>query len=439
MRKHIINLAWKIKGIDVSSRYNILIRRELWSKDQWLNNQNEQFLSLVRHCYENIPFYTDSFNTIGLKPSDIHSIEDIEKIPILTKEMVRNNLHKLVDINLLDKSLVSHTTGSTGKPLSYYGSKERSLAILAGLWRLYDRCGWQPGEQVASIWGFKNHDQSGWKMKLRDYFSGITHLNAWKANDPDFEKWFESIKSKKVSIIMCYGSSGSRFANWMIANNKSYDGIKGVFSTSEKLYEHQKVQIEQAFNCPVYDMYGCGEVIHLACSCKNGKMHLNPDMSIVEEGTLNGDGQTPLIVTGLTNHTMPFLRYQNGDAGSLTDEKCTCGLNTPLMELKVSRLSDVFTFSDGKKYPSLYFVLRLYKEGFDGVELFQFHQDKIDHIFLRIVKNDRFSDCTHDNILQVIDEIKEHINQKAKVSLIYQEYIEQSSTSKHYYAKSDIS
>ena len=138
-------------------------------------------------------------------------------------------------------------------------------------------------------------------------------------------------------------------------------------------------------------MYGCGEAIHLACSCEKGKMHLIPDMSIVEEGPPNIDGQTPLIVTGLINHTMPFLRYQNGDSGSLTDEKCTCGLNTPLMELKVSRLSDVFTFSNGKKYPSLYFVLRLYKKGFDGVELFQFQQDKIDHIFLRIVKNNRFT------------------------------------------------
>ena len=101
-------------------------------------------------------------------------------------------------------------------------------------------------------------------------------------------------------------------------------------------------------------------------------------------------------------------------------------------------MSDVFKFLDGKKYPSLYFVLRLYKKGFDSVELFQFHQDKIDHIFLRIVKNKSFSQETHDNILEIINEIKEHINYQANVELIYQNYIEQSSSSKHYYAKSDI-
>ena len=83
-------------------------------------------------------------------------------------------------------------------------------------------------------------------------------------------------------------------------------------------------------------------------------------------------------------------------------------------------------------------MLRLYKKGFDGVELFQFQQDKIDHIFLRIVKNNRFTNDTHDNILKAMSEIEDHINHTAAVELIYQEYIEQSSTSKHYYAKSDV-
>jgi len=438
MRKFLIVLAWKLKGLNVNKLFVELKQKESWSTKEWREHQNLLFLGFVKYCYEKVPYYKKLFDSINLKLDDIKSIDDIKKIPVLTKDLVRKNTDKLIVKEYFDEKLVSHTSGSTGSPLTFYGSKERSQHIVAGLWRLYARCGWQPGEQVASIWGFKNQDQPGWKMKLRDYFSGITHLNAWKANDPDFEKWFESIKRKKVRIIMCYGSSGSRFANWMIANNKKYKGLKGVFSTSEKLYDFQKAQIELAFNCPVFDMYGCGEAIHLACSCEKSKMHLSPDMSIVEEGSPNIDAQTPLIVTSLINHTMPFLRYQNGDSGSLTDEKCTCGLNTPLMELKVSRLSDVFTFSNGKKYPSLYFVLRLYKKGFDGVELFQFQQDKIDHIFLKIVKNNRFTNDTHDNILKAMSEIENHINNAAVVELIYQEHIEQSSTSKHYYAKSDV-
>ena len=438
MRKFLIILAWRLKGLNVYNLFLKLKEKETYSEQEWKNHQNKLFLDFVEFCYNKSQYYKELFDSINLKLDDIKSIDDIKLIPILTKDIVRNNLDKLVVKENFNKKNIVHTTGSTGSPLTYYGSSYRSENIVAGLWRYYARCGWVPGDQVASIWGFKNHNNSGLKSKLRDYFSGITHFNAWKANDSDFQNWFDSIKEKNVRIIMCYGSSGSRFANWLLTNNKTYKGLKGVFSTSEKLYDYQKKIMEDAFLCPVFDMYGCGEVTHLACSCKKGNMHLNPDMSIVEEGELNENQQTPLIVTGFSNLTIPFLRYQNGDSGFLSDKKCDCGINTPLMELKVSRLSDVFKFSDGKKYPSLYFVLRLYKKGFDGVELFQFHQDKIDHIFLRIVKNKRFSQETHDNILEIINEIKEHINYKANVELIYQNYIEQSSSSKHYYAKSDI-
>lgn len=437
MRKYLIIFAWKLKGLDVNNLFLKLQKKESWSKQQWQDHQNRLFLDFVEFCYNESPYYKELFDTNNLKLKDIKSIEDIALIPILTKDMVRENLDKLMVQKNVNKNFTVHTTGSTGTPLTFFGSKERSEHIVAGLWRLYARCGWKPGEQIATIWGFQKN-MPNWKLRLRDYFSGTTHLNAWKANDSDFEKWFKILKKKNVRIIMCYGSSGSRFANWILENNHKYNGLKGVFSTSEKLYEQQKLLMEEAFNCPIFDMYGCGEAIHLACSCKNGNMHLTTDMSIIEEGPVNDDGQTSLIVTGFTNRTVPFLRYQNGDSGTLSKEQCNCGLNTPLMELKVSRLSDVFRFSDGKKYPSLYFVLRLYKEGFDGVELFQFHQDKIDHIFLRVVKNKKFTNQTHDNLIKAIAEICIHINHKAIVELSYDDHIEQSSTSKHYYAKSDI-
>ncbi|MDB4713781.1 hypothetical protein OAF14_01525 [Akkermansiaceae bacterium] len=438
MKRYIIILAWKIKGLDVYSLYLKLLKREPWSEKQWKEYQNKRFLEFVRYCYENSAYYKELFDSKNLKLQDIKSLDDIKLIPVLTKEIVRENINKIVVKKGLKKKFIGHTTGSTGVPLTYYGSANRSKSIVAGLWRYYARCGWVPGDQIASIWGFKNKETSSYKEKLRNYFSGITHFNAWEANDADFEDWFETLRKKRIRILVCYGSSGSRFASWMLHNNKKYDGLKGVFSTSERLYEHQKKLMNDAFLCPIFDIYGCGEVTHLACSCRMGKMHLTQDMSIVEVGEPNENQLLPLIVTGFENLSTPFLRYQNGDCGSLSDEKCNCGLNTPLMELTVSRLSDVFKFSDGKKYPSLYFVLRLYKGGFNGIELFQFHQDSINHIFLRIIKNKRFSEVTHNNLLSVIEEISEHINHMAVIEIVYQEHIEQSTSSKHYYARSDV-
>jgi len=270
------------------------------------------------------------------------------------------------------------------------------------------------------LWGFKEgkNVNKSWKQNLKERFSGATYLSAWKANDENFENWYKLIKRNKSTIIVCYASTGSRFAKWLLDNNLKLPKIKGVYCTSEKLYDYQKKMIMEALDCQVYNLYGCGEVNHIACT--------------------NENGDTPLILTGFTNRAMPFIRYVNGDAGSLLKDNCDCGLNTPLMDLSVSRLSDVFTFNDGKKYPSLYFILRLYEEGFDGVELFQFYQNTIDHIYLYIVKNEKFNNKTDKRLLDIAKEIESHINYVAKVTIEYKEYIQQSISSKHYYAKSDI-
>ncbi len=415
--------------------------REYWTKDQWQEYQNEQLRIFVEHCYKNVPYYREQFDLIKLSPRDIITVSDLHKIPILTKEVVRQNTDKLLARNYnVQKLTKGHTTGSTGSPLTYYKDKNRIAYLNAGLWRIYSRCGWKPGERIAAIWGFnqKAITTPQWRISIRDFFNGTTRLNAWKANEADFEKWFKLIKKQKVTLIVCYASSGSRFAKWILDNNLFLEGIKGVYCTSEKLYPQQKQQMEEAFRCTVYNLYGCGEVNNIACTCEKGNMHINPDMAIIEFGQSDAIEQSPIIMTGFRNLAMPFLRYVNGDSGFLSQNTCSCGRQSPLLDLNVSRLADVFTFADGKKYPSLYFVLRLYKSGFEGVELFQFHQDTLDHIWLRIVKNAKFNGQTENKLNEIIQEIEGHIGHQAKVELSFVDYIEQSITSKHYYAKSDV-
>ncbi len=433
--------AWKMRGLDVGRLYKELMAREFWSIQEWRVYQNNLLREFIKHCYENVPFYRKRFDLLGLRPEDIQTVDDLVKIPVLAKDEIRANIDKILATNYPKSSLKEgNTTGSTGKPLKFYGNKERSEYIVAGMWRIYSRCGWRPGDRVASIWGFssKHNTMPGWKRWLRDFFSSITHLNAWEANDEDFSRWYKLLKKRKPKVLVCYASSGSRFAQWLIDNNKKLESFKGVYCTSEKLYDNQQKLLERAFNCKVFDLYGCGEAIHIACSCEKGNMHINPDMVVMETGEENEVGAKPAIITGLRNWGMPFLRYMNGDSILLKEGVCECGRQSPMMELQISRLADIFKFGNGKSYPSLYFVLRLYKPGFDGVELFQFHQDKIDHIFLRVVKNSKFGDKTAENLELAATEIEEHIEHQAKVELVYVDYIEQSSSAKHYYAKSDV-
>ncbi|MCH8853182.1 MAG: phenylacetate--CoA ligase family protein, partial [Planctomycetes bacterium] len=418
-----------------------LAARDFWNAQQWRDYQADLLKRFVRHCYDNVPFYRDRFAARSLSPDDIQAPEDLLKLPVLTKEEVREQREGMLATNFPRRKLTrGHTTGSTGVPLTFWGDRTRSEHIVAGLWRSYCRCGWEPGERIASIWGFRDSEKAGpgWKRRARDFFSATTHLDAFDANDAEFATWFRLLKKQKPTVLVCYASSGSRFARWLIHRRETLPCIKGVFCTSERLYEYQSNLLAEAFQCKVFDLYGGAEAIHIACTCDSAAMHINPDMAVVENGEANEHGQRPLIVTGLRNWAMPFLRYANGDSACLTDGVCPCGRQSPLMELQITRLSDVFRFGDGKEYPSLYFVLRLYRAGFDGVELFQYHQDRPDHIYLRIVKNSDFTEETQARLHAVKEEIESHIGHQARLEIEYVAHIAHSSSGKHSYACSDV-
>lgn len=441
IRKLILTLLWKFKRIPTSNVFEEMYAREHFSKMEWDSYQNEQLHSLILHCYKNVPYYKELFDSLQIKPNDIQSKEDLVKIPILTKEIVRKNVDKLIATNI-PKSSIKHanTSGSTGTPLKIFYGKNRTAYLTASIWRILSRSGWKPVEQVVYIWGFDAKSGIVNKLinKFREFVSGSIYLSAWNANEADFKLWFNEITKSNAKVIVCYASAGSRFAQWMLDNNLTIEGIKGVYCSSEKLYDAQKEVIEKAFNTLVYNFYGCREINGVACTCKNNVMHIYPDVAIVEEGEPNSNGDKPLILTGLRNLTMPLIRYENGDCGSIDNSVCDCGMGTDSISLDVARLSDVFTFKSGKKFPSLYFILRIYKDGFDGVELFQFHQTKFDLINFYIVKNSKFNNDTELSISRAVEEIYQMINGEASIKVLYTDYIEQSSSSKHYYAKSDI-
>jgi phenylacetate-CoA ligase len=440
-RRTLTVFLWNLKDLKIGEIYDQLMSRELYSAEEWETYQNQQLREFVTHCYDFVPYYTELFDSLKLSPLDIKTKEDLIKIPVLTKDIVRENQDKLLATNISRDLLTrTNTSGSTGQPLTLYSDKQRATYLAAGLWRVYSMCGWKPGERIAYIWGFKEGvvSKNGLKKSIKEFLTGATYFSAWKANEDDFRSWYNTLSGQKITLISCYASSGGRFAQWLLDNNLKLEGIKGVYCTSEKLFDHQKEVMEKAFNAKVYNLYGCGEVNHIACTCYEGMMHINPDMVIVEEGEKNTNGDTPLILTGFRNRAMPFLRYINGDSGALKKGDCKCGRQSMQMNLEVTRLSDVFTFSSGKKYPSLYFILRIYKDGFEGIDLFQFYQDKIDHVYFYIVKNSKFNDATENNLKNVVIEIENHIDNEARVELVYKDYIEQSQSSKHYYAKSDI-
>jgi len=125
-------------------------------KTQWLSPEkldelkNERLKIIIKHVYENVPYYRTIFNEHGLKPNDIQTKE--ESLPILTKGYVRKHFKELIAQKILEKYklilILRYTSGSTGESLDYYLDKDLLALINATVWRYWRWCGLNFGEKI---------------------------------------------------------------------------------------------------------------------------------------------------------------------------------------------------------------------------------------------------------------------------------------------------
>ena len=149
-------------GTNTRQIYNQLLRSQWFSKDKIEEIQTRRMHMLIEHAYKNVPYYHKLFINLGLKPSDIKKMDDLKKIPILTKEIIRNNFEDLKAINYKPKEIVEWSTGgSTGQPLRFVRNSWSVGYHRAAVYRGYSWAGLDYfGDKSVSLFG------SGFDVKL---------------------------------------------------------------------------------------------------------------------------------------------------------------------------------------------------------------------------------------------------------------------------------
>ena len=159
----------------------------------------------------------------------------------------------------------------------------------------------------------------------------------------------------KYKIVFLYGYPQYLYviAKEMIRLGRRDVKMKVVIANAEPLYDYQRKLIEEAFECPVRETWGMSEICASAGECEHGRLHLWPEVGIVEVmengKVLPGNTAGELICTGLMNHDMPLIRYRVGDCGALgEDETCRCGRTLPILKSLDGRTTDMIYLPDGK-------------------------------------------------------------------------------------------
>jgi len=368
-----------------------IARRDAWTPQQFRDYQDRQVREIVGLAAAHVPYYRALFAEGAIDPASIRNVDDLAKLPVLEKHVVRADPVAFVDERLDRRRLmVAHTSGTTGTPLDLYRDVTQESAAfayfdarchaVAGMRRVRNPSVSLGGHLVASP---ERNRPPFWvhNPRWRQLYMSSYHLS------PDYLGFYvEELRRFRGDYIEGYPSSVYAIANYVVANDLAPVPFKACFTTAETLFDHQRQTIERAFASRLYNQYGCGEMTGFAAECAGGSMHLSPEIGFVEvlddDGKPVPAGQTgKLVCTSLINRVQPFLRYAVGDVGSRKAGQCPCGRLLPLLGGIEGRIDAVLITRDGRRIGRLDPVFK----GAKGIAEAQIVQDDYDKFRIRIV------------------------------------------------------
>ena len=397
LRRNIIfPFYWKyIKHSNVLSCYQELREHQWNTLEENQEIQRKKLYKLIKYANQNIPYYKRIIKEYNIQFAEDTIFDDIKRFPILTKEIIRNNFDELYKFR--DNTYYRNTSGgSSGEPVIFYQDSNYFAGNTATKILFDEWAGKEIGEPMVKLWGSLRDilkDGRGFKGYLRQQLSGVTILSSSRMTEKDMYKYVRRINMIKPYLIFGYTNSIDEFACFIRKHHLSIYSPKAIMTSAGVLYPEVRARIEKVFLAPVFNRYGSREVGDIACNCeKSTGLHLIPDIHYVEivddEGREVEVGKPGnIIITLLTNYTMPLIRYKIGDRGILSNKECKCGHGLPLLEKVVGRITGNFknklgNYISGGLFFSLFYFI-------ENIKQFQIIQEEIDYISINLVLIER--------------------------------------------------
>ena len=360
--------------------------------------QLKKLKALIRHAYENVPYYRDLFDSVRLGPGDINRVEDLESLPLTDKATLRalkkdEKTSKNIDI---EACLEFFTSGSTAMPTQIYFTPEDWTIIELTYLRSFLKNGLKFRHKRAFILdphNFETKDLWYHRVGLARY------INISCFSDP--EDQLQVLKTNRPHFIHGYPSSIIPIARLMI--EKGYKDIRPalISTAAELLHKEDRKTIHAAFGVAPYDHYAARECGNIAWECKEHRgYHINIDTLVVEfikdKRAARPGERADIVVTNLHSYSMPFIRYKIGDLGVPSGKSCPCGMEFPLMEIIEGRDEDVVVLKDGTSISPMMVTGTL--DHIAGIRQFRVVQERIDAVKVTIARKEGFTVNTIDQV-----------------------------------------
>ncbi len=375
-----------------------LERSQWWPPEKMAEYQNERLRALIRHAYENVPYYRRVFKERGIRPSDIDTMDDLAKIPVLTKETLRTEGGDLLAANVDKRDLVClSTSGTTGRPVHFYCDKRLEYADGDPFWwRRYQWAGCGLTIRRAALTAWTLPPKRGGRRRVYAYNPArrLLTLSTYDLSRKNVDTYAFALRKYRPKIINGFPSALELLVKYFTEAGMERPVMPvGIFTQSERLQPWQRDAIGDFFGCPIFDWYGMEERVVCASECEEHRgHHIFSEQSIVEfvkEGKWVKGQDAEIIATRLNHYGMPLIRYQTGDIGRLLEEQCSCGRGLPLMKLIGGRERNFALTKEGGWIPvTIVDIPKATKH----VDQFQFVQREKGALTLKLVRGEGFSE-----------------------------------------------
>ena len=368
---------------------------ETATKEEIETYQINKIKEIVAYVKKNVPFYKEKYECFD---TEISSLNDFKKLPVLSKSELRNNPEKFIS-KLYDRSklITISTGGSTGEPLSLFYEKgvvrTREFVFLNHQW---SRVGYKFGDKIAVFRSAMIRGRE--KNQLWDYdpIKNRFIYSTFDLNPENITKILEHMRKVKPKYLYVYPSALTVIANYMKSNNEiPIPSIKGIWTASENAYPSQIKLFNEVFQAPVCRQYGLGELAAFAGSCEHSlSYHCYNTYSYVE--LLDSDGNEinvpgkvgEIVGTSFDIYSMPLIRYRTGDFAVFENTSCSsCGYKGLIFSEIEGRAQEKIVDKFGNIFSLGPFIFGIHEEFWSKISSIQFIQEKIGILEILVSSN----------------------------------------------------
>jgi phenylacetate-CoA ligase len=368
---------------------------QTWPVERLAAYQWDLFKKLLHHAYQHVPYYREWFLSHQLHPDQIRSRNDLGRLPLLTKKIIRDNMDKMKADNMAEnQSYRNRTSGSTGENLVFFSDRQADLHRTALPFRHYQWMQISPFSRELYFWGtaFDVVKNKGIKSRLKNFIKNRTILSAYHLGEAEFAHNIAQLIKIKPQLVSGYPSALYQLAKFIVDKGITVQ-VKVVLTQSETLHDFQRALIEQAFQTKVYNFYSSRDIPMIAHECEQHQgLHVSSENVLLEvidaHGNPKDEGEGELVLTDLHNYAMPFIRYRIGDTGMLSKQSCCCGRTLPLLEKITGRTMDMITFPNQRSVGGTFWTFLL--KSIPGIEEFQVKQTALNNIIIYYTVNSAF-------------------------------------------------